>query len=536
MERADPAALTSRNAADGPPASGEAPARRLERLGAGAAALILFLIPLWRFLRVAAARFDYPFDLEWVEGGVLLHAQRLLTGHSLYAAPSLDFIPFMYTPGYYALVAAVLRLGGSGYAAARLCSIAATLGTGALVAWTARRAGNPAPLALAWAGLWFASFSLSGFFFDLARVDAVLTFVLMGAMAVLLEDVRRPRRATFALLVLLAVLAVLVKQNTVVFCAALAAGLAAASGWRRGAAFAAWTAGALALVVLALQAGSDGWFWFYTVSVPRSHGVEWSSLVDAARAAGLGGLPIAWLALPGLAALARAGGPPPVWRALALLLAAAFAADLGMTGHQWSFDNVHMPLHATLVLAVAVTAPALLAAIGSRRGAVPAWLVVGLALQVWATGFDAAGQIPPRPAREASQRVVRRLAALAASAESRGGRILAPEFPYLLAQAGLRPCFHAAALSDLLYASRHGLAVDLSGLLPTARSGLAGYLRGELRLPPLLAPAFDRSRAAPLGDDAEGWPPLVGMHDRPQRLVPGRGVQLAVGTPRVTDP
>ncbi|HEY8022329.1 MAG TPA: hypothetical protein VIH93_14590, partial [Thermoanaerobaculia bacterium] len=281
-------------------------------------------------------------------------------------------------------------------------------------------------------------------------------------------------------------------------------------------------------------------FWFYAVSVPRSHGVAWSTLVDGARAAGVGGLPIAWLVLPGLAALARAGGTPsenrdsgPVWRALALLLAAAFAADLGMAGHQWSFDNVHMPLHATLVLALAVTAPALLAATGSRRSAIPAWLLVGLALQVWATGFDAAGQIPARQAREASQRTVHRLTAIGASASNaastgiQGGRILAPEFPYLLTQAGLRPCFHAAAFSDLLYASQHGLAVDLSGLLPTARSGVAGYLRGELRLPPLLAPAFDRSRAEPFGDDAAGWPPLVGMHDRPQRLVPGRGVKLA---------
>jgi len=225
MERSDLRALTPAAAPGSPTAPAaefEALARRVGRLGAGAAALLLFLIPLGRFLRVAAARF------------------------------------------------------------------AATLGTGALVAWMARRAGNPLPLALALAGLWLSCFSLSGFFFDLARVDALLTFLLVAAMAVLLEDVRRPRRVTFALLVMLAVLAVLVKQNTVVYLVAMAAGLAGASGWRRGAAFAAWAAGALALAVLALQAGSDGWFWFYAVSVPRSHGVEWSSLVDAARAAGSG--------------------------------------------------------------------------------------------------------------------------------------------------------------------------------------------------------------------------------------------------------
>ncbi|HEY2739292.1 MAG TPA: hypothetical protein VGK45_12875, partial [Thermoanaerobaculia bacterium] len=121
-----------------PPESG-ALGRRAKRFAEGLAALALFLVPLGRFLRVAAARFDYPFDLEWMEGGVLLHAQRLLTGHPLYAAPGLDFIPFMYPPGYYALLAAVFRVAGPGYTGARLCSIAATLGTGAVIVWLARR-------------------------------------------------------------------------------------------------------------------------------------------------------------------------------------------------------------------------------------------------------------------------------------------------------------------------------------------------------------------------------------------------------------
>jgi hypothetical protein len=521
-----------------PPAAAVHP--RWRAWAEGLAALALFLVPLSRFLRVAAARFDYPFDLEWTEGGVLLNVQRLLAGHPLYAAPSLDFIPFMYPPGYYALLAPLFRIVGPGYAVARLGSIAATLGTGTLIVWLARRAGNPLPLALAWGGLWFACFPLSGFFFDLVRVDAVLTFILTAAIAVLLLDVERPRPLTFALLVLLTVLAVLTKQNAVIYAGAIAAALAATAGWRRGAAFAAATAAALGLAVLVLQARSGGWFWFYTVRVPRSHGLEWERLLGGAWVGGVEHLPIAWLVLPGLAALAHlppvhlAANPPidravnsaiappagerpsaPPWRALALVLAAAFAADLGMIGHRWSFDNVHMPLHATLVLAAAVTAPALLAATGSRRGAIPVWLLLGLALQVWATRFDLQAQIPDPAARAESERQVRQLA-------SRGGRILAPEFPYLLAQAGLRPCFHISALADLLFASRHGLPVDLTGLLPEARSGTTGYLRGEARVPPLLARAFDSSRAETFGSDAEGWPTLVGGHVRPKLLVPRR--------------
>jgi 4-amino-4-deoxy-L-arabinose transferase-like glycosyltransferase len=489
------------------------PNSRAQRLGTALAALALFLIPLGRFLYVALSRFDYPFDLEWSEGGMLLHAQRLLTGQPLYSAPSLDFISFMYPPAYYALLAAVFRVGGVGYAGARLCSIAATLGTGALIAWSARRAGNSFPLALAWGGLWFSCFSLSGFFFDLARVDPVLTFVLVAAVVVLLEDVARPRIATFLILIFLAALAILIKQNAVMYVAALAAGLILSSGWKRGMLFGAATAGIVGIVVIVMQVQSGGWFWFYTVSIPRHHGVEWSRIWSGPGPGGIGRIPIAWLILPGLGALARESR---VWRVLALVLAAAFVADLGMIGHRWSFDNVHMPLHAIVVLAAAVTAPALFTALGSRREAIPVWLLIAVALQVWVTGFDVARQIPAPEARAESERQVQALAAM-----GQGGRILAPEFPFLLQQAGLQPCFHISAFADVVYASDHGLPVDLSGFLPAAQASV-GYLRGEIRLPGLLAPAFNPSRAVPFGKDADGWPPLDGRHNRPKKLIPRR--------------
>jgi 4-amino-4-deoxy-L-arabinose transferase-like glycosyltransferase len=489
------------------------PNSRAQRLGATLAALAVFLIPLGRFLYVALSRFNYPFDLEWSEGGMLLHAQRLLAGQPIYAAPSVDFISFMYPPAYYALLAAMFRIGGVGYAGARLCSIAATVGTGALIAWIARRAGNTLPLALAWGGLWFSCFSLSGFFFDLARVDPVLTFVLVAAVVVLLEDVARPRRVTLVILILLAALAILIKQNAVVYVGALAAGLVVSSGWKRGILFGAVTAGIVGMVAIVMQVQSGGWFWFYTVSIPRHHGVEWSRMISGPGPGGVGRLPIAWLILPGLGALARESR---VRRVLALVLAAAFVADLGMIGHRWSFDNVHMPLHAILVLVAAVTAPALFTALGSRSDAIPVWLLIGLALQVWVTGFDVARQIPAPEARAESERQVQALAAV-----GKGGRILAPEFPFLLHQAGLQPCFHISAFADVVYASDHGLAVDLSGFFPAARESV-GYLRGEIRLPGILAPAFNPSRAVPLGKDADGWPPLDGQHNRPKRLVPRR--------------
>jgi hypothetical protein len=57
-----------------------------------------------------AARVSYSFDIEWLEGGALLHALRLRQGLPLYGPPALDFIPFNYTPLEPWLVASLSRL------------------------------------------------------------------------------------------------------------------------------------------------------------------------------------------------------------------------------------------------------------------------------------------------------------------------------------------------------------------------------------------------------------------------------------------
>src|SRR5262245_48188091 len=71
---------------------------------------------------VAVLRMSYPFELEWLEGLVLEHVQRLLHGRALYVRPSLEFIPLNYTPLYFWAGAAVSKLMGEGFLPLRLVS------------------------------------------------------------------------------------------------------------------------------------------------------------------------------------------------------------------------------------------------------------------------------------------------------------------------------------------------------------------------------------------------------------------------------
>ena len=46
---------------------------------------------VWTLVRMLAARFAYPFDIEWMEGSHLYHAYRILHGLYLYGDPARGF-------------------------------------------------------------------------------------------------------------------------------------------------------------------------------------------------------------------------------------------------------------------------------------------------------------------------------------------------------------------------------------------------------------------------------------------------------------
>ena len=53
------------------------------------------------YVVVALLRLRYPYELEWIEGGMVNHVEQVRSGHSLYAAPSLTFTADIYTPLYF---------------------------------------------------------------------------------------------------------------------------------------------------------------------------------------------------------------------------------------------------------------------------------------------------------------------------------------------------------------------------------------------------------------------------------------------------
>lgn len=86
-------------------------------------ALFLGLVFTLLFFYTAGSRLSYPFDIEWMEGGVITHAKRLLDGQPLYAKPSADFIAYIYQPLFYVLLAGLGTLSELSVSTGRIISL-----------------------------------------------------------------------------------------------------------------------------------------------------------------------------------------------------------------------------------------------------------------------------------------------------------------------------------------------------------------------------------------------------------------------------
>ncbi|HZS42180.1 MAG TPA: hypothetical protein VFF06_35365, partial [Polyangia bacterium] len=192
---------------------------KLVRAATVALAAVALVSLLWLFARRAA----YPYDLEWMEGGMLCHALRLVEGKPLYAPPSVEFVPFLYTPLYPAILAVLSKLFGLGYGLGRAVSI---LGFGAALVLGyvfARREGGSRACAFAAMALPAAAFVPTGAWYDLARPDSL--FLGLTTAGLLVGWWKRRSQAGVAIAAALLVAAFFTKQTASPFMLALGVAL-----------------------------------------------------------------------------------------------------------------------------------------------------------------------------------------------------------------------------------------------------------------------------------------------------------------------
>src|SRR5262249_9363138 len=128
--------------------------------------------------RIVWARIGYEGDLEWMEGGMLGHVQRVLAGRGLYVRPDVEFVPFIYPPLYIWTSAAMSILLSPSLFALRLVSALAYGGTLVILFDFVRRRSGDLLAGVIAAGTMALTFRLGGAFADLARIDSEYVFFL----------------------------------------------------------------------------------------------------------------------------------------------------------------------------------------------------------------------------------------------------------------------------------------------------------------------------------------------------------------------
>jgi len=441
--------------------------------------LSLVLLGIWslefvlKYLDVAAETLDYPFHLEWMEGGVVETVQRVRDGKPFYVEPSVEYVSYIYTPLYFWVTAALSPVLGVSLFAARLVSFVSILACGAvLVRWVQREHADQGPAAWLWGllavALFFATYDASGRWFHLARVDSLGLALLVGGFYVLRFH-EGWQTAVIAGLVLW--LAYLAKQSSLVGCAPVLLVMLVTDTRRALVAGTVLTV-AFGATVLIYDAITDGWFWYYTYEVGRAHEtVEtmWSGFWkwDVWRMSIAGGI-----GLLGLARLAESS-----WRRALFHLAVL----LGMLGMSWlsrlhsgGYLNVLMPAFFSLSLACAVGMGVLTSRFSpqerERIGGSPVVIVLALlaGLQLLSLDYEIEDVLPPEGAVAQGEQYLRELAEIE-------GDVLIPDQRWVQTRVGKRSYGLGMAARDVLRVEtpgdvgRRGLRASLDRALAERR-------------------------------------------------------------------
>jgi len=433
-------------------------------------------VSIWIFVvlaRVFLARLRYPLDLEWMEGGVLTHALRLASGQPLYAEPSVDFVSFLYTPLYPAVLAVLSKVFGLSYTLGRAVSILAFAGALAVLVAAVRGIAQQfeseelAAVATA-AGLLGAAavclaFPFCGAFYDLVRCDSLWLFLVSAG----LYGCSPGRSMTSIVLgALLLVLGFFTKQTAVPFMVAAAASVALTSGIKSGLVFSALAFGSTTTAILVGQYMTDGWLWIYIHRLHQGHETLFEKiwpetpriLLDYGFALLL---PIAACVLL-MAFRRRLSRRLFHWACMAV---AGLATAAVGSATQGAYDNAYIPavyFGALLSAACVVELPALAAGLGastsdavwsfgephgSWRGSLRAFGLLGLGIlsaHAMIRWLDPSRHVPSRQDRAEAGRLLAYLT-------NQGPEVFVPCHPFYSVLAGGRGHLHVMGLNDVYF-------------------------------------------------------------------------------------
>ena len=404
---------------------------------AGITVLVAVAFALMYFV-TAIPRILYPYDLDFVEDGMLMTSLRLANNQPIFVPPQAEFVPHVYMPLYSWLGAMLFKVVGPSYLPLRLLSFTAVISTAGFIYWVARRESGQSWLGLVCAGLLLGGYRINGFWYELARVDSLFVALALAGLAWGTHGAGSKLGLVGSASAL--ALAFLTKQTGLILGVGMGIYLLARVGRQ---AWLYWlTYGLLTITpVLIFNELTGGWFLYYTYHIASINPVELQRVVNFVGFELLvlmGGLSL--MAITAVLLTFRRTGwrgiwqqPWLIWLGLAILISGIGRASVG--------GNLNNRMMAYTLLCLG---PVLL--VYSLNGyaksllrwqyrVIPALILIQFALGV----YNPLRYLPGPAMRQSGDRLIAKIAA-------EDGEVLVLMHPYYVWLAGKRPSAQIAAL------------------------------------------------------------------------------------------
>lgn len=406
---------------------------------------------------VMLSRFSYPYELDWIEGGMLQSVARIVDGLPLYAPPSMEYVPPLYAPFYFYLSAAATWLWGVSLPALRFVSLVSALGTMLLITFSTWQLTRSKWATLLSALCWAAGYQFSGTYYDVARVDSLLAFFLTAAVAFLVVFIVHRKKYCIFYCVASLVAAIFTKQTSLVVLPFFLLAVWMLVGFRFAALAGVGAMLAISIVGIFFQNYSDGWFFFYTIEMARTHEFNKGFPANFIYMDILFGSSVYVLLSILFVFMQKDFKYGLAWL---FVFSGFFFMSLLSRWYSGGWFNVLIPLHALF----AIMAVSGFYKVLRRAGRLLfAWLKIGIPLIAMllltcnlAIGyFNASSLLPTIKDRQCGDTLVKRIAAV-------DGNVCILRHDYLAILAGKKvPCAHEAFVVDLLNGSDKSLAESL---------------------------------------------------------------------------
>ena len=305
------------------------------------------LFYLGAYLYIALSRITYPFEIEWMEGGSVDHVRRILLGQPLYVEPSLDFVPYIYTPFYYYVSAFFSKIFGLGFFSLRLVSLLSSLGIIGILYRIVFLETNDHSSSFIASGLFAATFRLSGAWMDICRVDSFFLFLFLLGFYFLFY---RKKLSDTAIGTVLIFLSFLTKQSALMMALPLPFALLTHSKKKSGL-FILLLLTLIGSSTLLMDQLSQGWYSYYVFKLPKLHAWVPETYINYWKY-DLGGT-FLLASVIGLAGFLFGNSEDRSWKDH-LHLKALFLGALGASWfsrlHSGGYDNVLIPAYFAITL------------------------------------------------------------------------------------------------------------------------------------------------------------------------------------------